>query len=402
MRRFSVLIFFVLAATLLLFLQGSQKGSFKSEFELRQRGGEAADDYIASQVEACYRSTSRGSCYRDLARLFLSQFSMREILDVFRENERKPEFYADCHEISHYLGRQEYRNRGSMSKAFSQCTQSCLNGCYHGVVEGYFQEKSLLIGGLNDETLKQEISGICGTKDSSEPYVYNECNHGIGHALMLITNMDLPRSLALCDTLPGLSGDEPEKCYDGVFMENFASATNPAHTTQFIREEDPLYPCNTLEEKYAWACYSFQALYFLERAKGNWQEAMRLCSQVPENYQRICFSQLGENIAGFSQDRGEWRDMCALSVSSEQRGYCVEGVVRALGGRFIGDASYMLQFCAEVEVEDKEICYSQIGESINNWGYDFERRKIVCAGVKDQEFIQECTRPIAGFQTESN
>jgi len=351
------------------------------------------NDYVKEQLENCSSLTENvSSCFRRLMQLLLDETQVFQIQDSLV----KVQEGMECHASNHFLGRELYKKKGELAGSFSQCTNLCLNGCFHGIVEGYFEEKKLFSSLVSQEIVKKDILSICDKKDPSKPYIYTECNHGIGHALMILTDMDLPRSLSFCDSLKRTGDDREQKCYSGAFMENFASAINPDHKTKYTKSDDLFYPCNILDDRYLTECYGYLALYFIDMTDTNWEEVIRLCNQVPNKYRWICFSQLGENIVGTIEENQLRSKTCDLVVDEEYRRECVKGGVMALGGRYIEDAIPMNEFCESVSEKDKSICYQQMGRSIFNWGYNQQEKDIVCKEVADLKYQEYCLSRVVG------
>lgn len=218
---------------------------------------ENSDSFVRSRMKTCLENGGRNHCYQDAANALLGQLSPKEILTSFEAQELYPEIFSRCHEVTHYVGRAAYAETKSVALAYEQCAPACHGGCYHGVIEGYLKQKNISVNQVNDTTVTQEIRTACGDeRDYDAPRIYWECFHGIGHALMFITDSDLMRSLRLCDALP--EQGQREACYSGAFMENSSSSTNVDHPSKYLDPRDPMYPCTVLEEKYLNLCYQYQ------------------------------------------------------------------------------------------------------------------------------------------------
>ena len=114
----------------------------------------------------------------------------------------------------------------------------------------YLKEKKNKVG----ENIADLFPRVCGkAEDYQKPIEFNECLHGMGHAAMFITDMELLESLSLCDTFS--EQRHIERCYSGVFMENSSSSTSFDHVSKYIRKDDPFYPCNSIKEKYQSLCW---------------------------------------------------------------------------------------------------------------------------------------------------
>jgi len=353
--------------------------------------GDSAN-YILSKMDICFKNYSN-TCYRDTAYDFLQHFTLDEILSAFEENEAQPEVFYRCHEVTHYLGRDEYKRVNSIKGAYEHCTPVCHGGCYHGVIEAFFKEKNLPIYGDNDPIIAKEILKTCGIpEDYEKSRIYYECVHGIGHAMMFIIDGDLPYSLKLCDSLKLVS--EREACYSGVFMESSSSSTNIFHPSRFVKEDDPMYPCNVLDDKYLNICYAYQSSYFSIITNSDWRKTIELCNAVPNDYRRLCFRMIGSNQVGYTRNLDVMKKNCDLISEPELKDVCVQGIVGSLGGRY-SDPSLIIQFCSIVDSENKKSCYRQMGYEIS-W---IDNNVSDCLKIPEEQYVFLCQNATLSFNT---
>lgn len=347
-----------------------------------KRSDETYHQYIKDQMTVCYR---RGDdqCYKNVATLFSSQFSLRDILDIFADSETVPEVFARCHQVTHYLARSEYLRTKELSELLNSCNFTCHGGCYHGGIEEYLQERELL-SGQDEEAVRREISTICGTKEQARsPQAFRECVHGLGHGTMYITDGELFEALDLCDALP--SQEEREGCYSGVFMENSSSSTNTSHPGRFVKSDDPMYPCNAVSEPYRRMCYRYQSSYFAEITNHDWKKTGELCMRVPPEFRRECFQTIGTNQVGFTQDVQQMIANCEAMPSGEFQDVCLAGVVVSLTGRYVGKPERALEFCSLVAPHRQHVCYTQIGRAIAEWSTDERDDARICALIPNSD-----------------
>lgn len=372
----------------------SQARSILSEgtFRLLQKD-EDPNAYISSQMAICYRSGGKNSCYKKVATILFSQFNLTKILELIKDNEQVVEVFARCHELTHYLSRMEYDKVKDISSVYNQCTSVCHGGCYHGPIESYLKAKSLQIGPEFESQAGLEIPRICGKKEDYQvPLLYTECLHGIGHATMFVTDGDLIVALRLCDRLPDVS--EREACYSGSFMENSSSSTNLDHPSKYIKADDPMYPCNALEERYLSLCYRYQSSHFALLTKSNWDQTANLCLQVPKPYQIPCFLTIGSNQVGFTQDLGKMIQNCTLMPSDEYQQACLQGAVDALTIRYRGDVSKMIWFCSNTPPAHQQSCFRQMGLSLSSWSTKKADAHKLCNAANNPLFISWCKQTL--------
>lgn len=355
----------------------------EQSFNLLQ-DGENKDEYVRAQMAICYQSAGSDDCYKKAADLFSKQLGLKTTLEIFKANEQYPEIYSRCHEATHYLSRNEYEKVKSIAQVYSQCNSTCHGGCYHGTLEQYLAEKDLTYS-----RLKGEFPKVCGTPaDFATPLVFNECMHGLGHAAMFVTDMEVRDSLTLCDTLE--AGKEQERCFSGVFMENSSSSTNNDHPGRYVKRDDPLFPCNVLDEKYAKICWRYQSSHFALITNHNWSETAALCQRVPERYQDDCVRTIGTNQVGFTQDTTLMRKNCSLMPNSHFQETCLQGVISSFAYRFVGDEQRMENFCTSVKEKFQEACFKQMGISVVDWSKDATEALAWCGKIASSQFSSWC------------
>lgn len=355
----------------------------KEKFSLLPEGQDE-NEYIRAQMRACYTTGGKNDCYREVALLFSEQFGLAKTIRLFAQNEQYPEIYARCHEATHYLSRNEYKKTRSVAAVYAQCDSTCHGGCYHGVLEQYLKEKNLTI-----EALAEEFPKVCGKTENFEtPLIFNECLHGLGHAAIFVTDMEVPQSLALCDTLA--DQETKERCQSGVFMENSSSSTSTDHPGKYVKTDDPLYPCNWLDQKYAKICYRYQSSYFALITNHDWKKVAQLCLQVPSQYQDECFRTVGTNQVGFTQDVSQMQQNCDSAPTSHFKQICIAGIVSSFAYRFVGDDKKIASFCARVKPAYQEACFRQMGVAVADWTRQPDKIADLCNQITNPQHKMWC------------
>jgi hypothetical protein len=108
------------------------------------------------------------------------------------------------------------------------------------------------------ESVPKELNSICSNLPGRDTRSFNyyNCVHGLGHGLMYVEGHNLFKALELCDKLT--DDWDSESCYGGVYMENVI-ANGKDHISKYLKEDDLLYPCNVVDEKYKQQCYLMQS-----------------------------------------------------------------------------------------------------------------------------------------------
>lgn len=353
---------------------------------------ETMGEYLLTQAKACMAEKQRSLCIRALSDMLVRKHKIPDVLSAVLEQEHEPVVFATCHELGHYIGASLYKKSKNTVDAFHQCGHVCNGGCTHGVVEGYMKEKKIDPINLKSDKLMRDIIGMCGnTTDFSIPRLYDECLHGMGHGLMFLTNGDLPKSLTVCDGL--IEKKRRETCYSGIFMENANSTTNRDHPSQFIRSDNPLYPCSILDDKYLHTCYEFQGEYFGKVADHDWKKVVGMCQLAPSRYQEDCVRSIGFSIVGLTHDFPIMKETCDFMPNPYFKNNCIAGVVSVLGGRYILNTSYMLEFCLLVDEVNKQTCYSQMGLSLEGGSHDGSLKERICNQISEPQYASWCREP---------
>ena len=389
--KFGLLIVGVVALPLLF--------SFLRLSKTSEQDSKGLSDVLQAKIHACKKQGSRNDCYQQLAFHLLDTASLKDVLGELQGLEEatpsNQEDYFACHKLTHYLGQGAYTRLQSVPAVYASCNMTCGGGCYHGALEAYFGSRfGKQYDTADDKVLVAATVTICGKKENyPQKGLYHQCIHGLGHALMFITDGDLPRSLRFCDAL---SSDDQRLCYAGAFMENAGSTTdNLAHPARFLAEDDPFYPCDALPEKYLHTCYTLQSIHFTIISKYDFTKAADLCNRVPDPYHVDCFLALGGIQVYSIQEPERIKAGCAIIADAGYRNECIKGVVLYLSSRYGDDTRrYMDNFCSIVDNENKEGCYRQMGKVLTLWARNESELKSFCDELKEDRHIAWCQQGV--------
>jgi hypothetical protein len=333
---------------------------------------------VTEGIRACQAAERTLSCYRALATRLFGEYALPDIFSAVETAERDPDVLEGCHSLMHFTGQAAYLASRNVSQSLGNGNPVCFAGYYHGVLEEYLTERR---ADAEDPKTRAEIPGLCEPVREQSQKRYNECLHGLGHALMFLTDTDLPESLRLCDLLP--SAGEQNWCYSGVFMENSTSATNREHPSPYLKPEDPLYPCTILDERYLTMCYTLQSFYFAELEKYDWERTAAWCMKVPDAYRPGCFHAIGQTQVGFTQDEKLMVTNCSLMPTDDGRTMCIRGAAGSLFERYNDGLGRMLALCAVTNGEDANACYRTFVDTMRMTGISADERATLCARVPE-------------------
>ena len=178
----------------------------------------------------------------------------------------------DCHPIAHKIGAGGLLHfKGDVGKAFADGSATCGSGYYHGLLQWK-------LAGVRADQVAGVASTVCKDPNiEANAFIYYQCNHGLGHGLMLYTGLDLPQALDYCHKLQ--TEDDSVMCSGGVFMENQSSSFG-LHS-KWLSTKNLLYPCNSkyVKRQDKLYCYLLVTSHILPYVDGSWKKTVGL---VPE------------------------------------------------------------------------------------------------------------------------
>lgn len=276
-----------------------------------------------------------------------------------------------CHPLAHRIGREAYNILGDAVKAFSVGDETCANGYYHGVLEGYLAKSP---------KLEEAVAGVCQGNGTVSAYIYYQCVHGLGHGLMFKTGDNIAESLKDCDLLK--SAYDRESCYGGVFMQNIVNDApyNTGHGPPVVKASDPLYPCDDVSivsDKYQGACYFLSTTQIIKSTGTNWAAMAGWCDQAPVKYRYLCYQSMGRDVSGSTlRDPGKGYAACQ-QASPNYVGDCIQGFAKDLLEYDPHNPSAKV-FCDLVSPKYKPQCFSALGQMIYS------------IYIKQEEWVKAC------------
>lgn len=310
-----------------------------------------------SSARACITlsGAEQKECMKSAATL-LAGYTLRTQSEYIDRTLSNPEFGGICHMFAHTLGGVLYEKSDSLNEALGSCTDACSSGCYHGAAESYLVERIQSGDSASEEALLSELHGIyqCGPDASPECVTRTaHAMHGAGHALMFVLNNDLPKSLALCDSV-----ENARACYSGVFMSNYLSLEDSTHPSLYIRTDDPLFPCTELSERYRESCYENQTTFFFDEEV---EPNVALCEQVPSAYRDLCLRHVANKKIQKITDSVLLAEVCAVIPNTYPRHRCIENIVDRLIERKSDSATDVTAFCTSLTGAEKDTCVARNG-----------------------------------------
>lgn len=287
-------------------------------------GMQTVPSAVENPTTDCTGNTrERFDCYADFITYHTHTTSIEEGFIKVKElyNARDSFAIAQCHQLTHVIGRAAATQFDTVAESYNYGDTFCWSGYYHGIMEAIIAEMGL-------EQLAARVNDICTTLPGKDNYDFNyfNCVHGLGHGLMYVEAHNLFDALASCDTLNG--NWEQESCYGGVYMENVI-ANEVDHVSEYLKDDDLLYPCNAVGERYKQQCYLMQTSYMLTKVDRDFSEVFTLCAQADSAYVQTCYQSLGRDASGQStSDPVTTKNICLLGPNETAQEHCVIGAVK--------------------------------------------------------------------------
>jgi hypothetical protein len=339
---------------------------------------------------------------------------------------------VDGHVYAHGIGISAYRGAATVGQTFSRCTAEFQSGCYHGVIQAYFADRS----GGDAGVTAGKLNALCTSWRSARGrWLDFQCAHGIGHGLMAVESHDLLRALDSCDLLT--DSFEKQACWGGAFMENVVNATAPHHMAvthvadagdaaaghemaghdmsgheghdmagmpgmagmdhgghgaqafKALDPDDPLYPCDIVKPQHRSACYLMQTSAMLWRNHGNFRDAAETCQTAPADMQRTCFVSLGRDANSWGRGNPDRAIALCEQAPEAAQPNCIVGVVKNMID--VSSAAIDgLQFCRKVSANSKPACYLAVGQEIGLLNATAADRERACQAAIG--YVTECRR----------
>ncbi|TML03452.1 MAG: hypothetical protein E6G36_09270 [Actinobacteria bacterium] len=258
---------------------------------------------------------------------------------------------SDCHRIAHMIGSAALAYfHGNVAQAYSHGSASCASGYFHGILERAFAKVHSEAG------LIRVARSLCrGAGVRRHSFLDYQCTHGLGHGLMIQTGYDLPTALRVCGRLQ-TRWDEIS-CTGGAFMEN--GSTVYGLRSQWLKDNDPIYPCNRVKLRDKSSCYLRVTTQILRTNRFNWPATAARCREVGAKWRLYCFRSYGRDTVQYAS--GKSRSILRLcELAGPEAGQCLYGAARTLSDRD-ASAKQAAAFCRTAPTGQAASCFAGLG-----------------------------------------
>jgi hypothetical protein len=323
--------------------QGASGGAFHPV-----AGNFIADDTSLDECDgdySCLQQAFGNVTYREGARKALTLFDKQIASNEFVR--------ADCHRIAHVIGSAAFaRYEESVAKTFALGSSTCASGYYHGILERAF------VGVTTKAKLVEVARELCADSGvRRRGFLDYQCQHGLGHGLMIQTGYDLPLSLSTCAELRTRWDDVV--CTGGVFMENVT--TRFGFRSSWLSDDDPLYPCERVAQQNRRSCYLRAAVRVISFHENDFGKSAQTCLALETRWAEPCMRGIGRDVVGAARYApAKILSLCALGGGGE--GDCLYGAARTVGDGFgVPGAKRAARLCARAPLAHRESCFSGVG-----------------------------------------
>lgn len=334
---------------------------------------------IFADCEGRTAPSEKFACYEVNFQSYMEANGGRKTLELLDQLQAMGGYaQSNCHPLSHKVGNIALHVYGSVPNAVPEYIPVCHSGYYHGLLEEYLGTA---------ESYEKGVAEVCGSTETQTYFNWFQCTHGLGHGIMQFRDNEVPQSLADCDIVDP-ANQARDICYGGVFMENITTDEKTGHPAKYIKKEDPIYPCNSVEEKYKSACYFLSSSQILKLNGWNFSETFKTCATGEPAYQWLCYQSLGRDVSGSSmRSKEKVIELCSLTDDYNAKADCYFGAVRDFVNEK-GEFDSGIELCKSIESEFYQKCYDAIflDMSLFRTGKAFEDE---CAKMPE-EFKLQC------------
>jgi hypothetical protein len=288
---------------------------------------------------------------------------------------------ADCHRIAHIIGSAALLFfKGNVAQTYAHGTPSCTSGYYHGILERAFTNV------FSTRGLVRVARSLCHDAGlRRRGFLDYQCDHGLGHGLMIQTGYDLPTALAVCRGLE-TRWDEVS-CAGGAFMEN--GSTVYGMRSQWLKSDDPIYPCRRIKLRNRASCFLRVTTQILRTTKFDFAKTVQTCRSLEPKWRLYCFRSYGRDAEHAVGGKvGPTLRLCRLSGSAE--GLCLYGAARTIADRD-GNTDLAAALCQAADPRRQAGCYAGLGVVVGLLQPTDQDRAKACRSLS-QTYARTCTK----------
>ncbi len=342
----------------------------------QEAGSEQVESSEVATADCSSASLTSYLCYQQRYQDLVRDYGVEAAFGKLKNELTTDEFArSNCHLLTHFIGHAAADLSNDVGTVYSHGDNFCGSGYYHGAMEA-------IVAKVGPDQILEKANSLCDNLDGYQKYSFYHynCAHGLGHGFMDIKDNELFDSLKTCDVLT--DDWERNRCYGGVFMENVIAKDRPGHSSKYLKADQPLYPCEAVEDRYKNECYQRQTSYALEIQGNNFAKVFDLCAKVKDEFRPACYQGLGWDASVQSLKQGtsdatineSTRNQCLLGKDYEAQFNCSVGAV----DYFIRDSysdTRAKAFCEYFGWDLRAMCLQEAEEYYKSLQSPLERRE---------------------------
>mgnify|MGYP003132190061 CR=1 FL=1 len=310
-------------------------------------------DILKNDFEQQFSNVDDYTTLRPLYEEYLGLIGINGIFDIIDTQ--------SCHSEAHELGKVVYSRLNNFSSAIHTCGNHCTSGCFHGVLMEMFTSGDEHI---NAEDISSEMNTLCYQDDIGEYFSLGTCYHGMGHAMMFLSDYDIDETLELCQLAPTETLNY--FCVTGGFMEyEFLYGESDLQTSAH-------YPCDSMQH-YSAACYRYKMSHLLTAAAEEGKAVIDVINEciALETPRRLgCFHGLGTAFIDLTiADRDLLSQLCVIG-NDDDRQMCIEGAIWKIADY---DFTMARDVCSyfPADSRDQEVCLKAADDGMYSLETDY-------------------------------
>ena len=257
----------------------------------------------------------------------------------------------NCHNKAHALGNAIFAQKRDINQSLSICGNRCTNACMHGVVKEAF-------GSHKSEDLRNMMNDFCSQGEMGRLHKPGNCAHGIGHALMLLSDHNISESLDGCKGFiePGMN----YYCATGIFMEYGDMLNVSKRLGKPVTRPSLQYPCDVYTE-YPAACYRYMIWQIEQETNASRSSLIEMCLGLPDGIRAGCFHGIGATyMRRIANDPVMFLELCSRGDSTDQI-LCVEGAIEKMADF---NQAHAMSVCDVLSGENLAVCQAGAEEKM--------------------------------------
>ena len=315
-------------------------------------------------------STEKNDCYAKQMRNLSFNYGRDFAYAVLFELQKMEPNTRVCHFIVHGIGWGLYeKNPADWQNLIAESRNECSYAEQMGILEYYLT--TLPEGKLR----KEQVPGLCG------PNAKANCNHAIGHMLLLIKKNNISEAIDWCHSI----ADRKQKfyCTSGVFMERISSTNLLEHglvpkTRTYITMGERLNEsealCRSYDDVNAASCWQELSLAATQRFNRDPNKVFDFCNtaQTTEAADRCKMHSLFEFLANTRFNLTKVKYICTLQSdvdpNFEKKCYDLFAQIRISTAGPKATAPDVIDYCLSLPGKFSESCFITVGNFLKELG----------------------------------